>query len=212
MHNLFSGYRFAHTRSDVHYAPQGSALAAGQALLENFLQGINVATTITGTTGSTNIESLKLALSQIRLSDVTIPGLQTTLIRSASLTFPINIATSGTATTSFTLANPFTASINLLKVSATVTYHNLTLGDIPNVGTSIRAAGHSQVTSPGLPLKFTLVPSTIIQLLLIASQENNVGLGPLPQLFQFVLNNPNYKPPVSFFFFQIFVNYDSLPR
>ena len=170
-------------------------------MLQNFLQGIDAATTIAGTSGSTNIESLQSALSQIHLSPVTIPGLHQTLITSASLTFPTNIASTGIATTSFTLANPFTASINLLKVVATATFQNLTLGEIPSVDVStnpIQAAGHSQVTSPGLPFKFNLDPSTIIQLLLLTSQENNVNLGPLPQLFQLVLGNPNFKPPVFF--------------
>lgn len=170
-------------------------------MLQNFLQGIDSATTIAGTTGSTTIESLQLALSQIRLFPVTIPGLQKNLITSVSLTFPTNIIATGIATASFTLANPFTASINLLEVAATATFHNITLGEVPNIDASanpIRAAGHSQVTSPGLPLKFNLDPFTIVQLLLLTSQENNVDLGPLPQLFQFVLGNPNFKPPVIF--------------
>lgn len=173
-------------------------------MLENFLQGIDSATTLTGTTGSTIIESLQSALSQIRLSPVTIPGLQQTLITSASLTFPTNIVATGIAATSFTLANPFTASISLLEVAATATFHNLMLGEIPNISDSanpIQAAGHSQVTSPWLPFNFNLEPSTIIQLLLLTSQENNVNLGPLPQLFQFVLDNPNFKPPVIFYSF-----------
>lgn len=185
---------------DVHFSPQGGAITAGQALLQNFIEGINVDTTIAGSTGSTPIESLQSALSQIKLSPVTIPGIHQNLITSASLTFPTNIVSIGVASTSFTLSNPFTASINLLKLAATAKFHNLTLGTIPNTDDSanpIHADGHSQVSSPPLPLDFNLDPATIIQLLLLTSQANGVDLGPLPQMFQFVLSNPDFKPPVS---------------
>lgn len=184
---------------DVHFSPQGGALSAGNTLLENFIQGTDSNTVIAGTTGSTSIQSLQSALAQIHLSPVTIPGLKDTLIKSASLTFPTDIVSTGVAATSFILANPFTASINLLQVSATATFHNLTLGEIPNVDESahpIVAAGHGSVTSPSLPLNFNLDPSTIIQLLLITSQSNSVDIGPLTDLFQFVLSNPDFKPPV----------------
>ncbi|PPQ89568.1 hypothetical protein CVT25_012240 [Psilocybe cyanescens] len=184
----------------VHFAPQGGAIDAGRALLENFLQGIDAATTIAGSTASTPIESLQLALSQIHLSPVTIPGLHQNLITSASLTFPLDIVSTGVASTTFALSNPFTASINILKLAATATFHGLTLGTIPAIDTSshpIRASGHGDVTSPALPLVFNLNPSAIIQLLLVTSQQNNVNLGPLAQLFQFVLSNPDFKPPVT---------------
>ncbi|KAG6908393.1 hypothetical protein DXG01_004822 [Tephrocybe rancida] len=184
---------------DVHYAPQGGALSAGRALLQNFVQGIDVDTTIAGTTGSTPISSLKSALSQVRLSPATIPGMRGTLITSASLSFPTDIVKTGVAATSFTIANPFTASINLLKVGASASYHGIVLGKINNVDASshpIVAAGHSSVTSPTLPLEFNLEPLAIIQLLTVASQENNVDLGPLTQLFQFIVANPDFKPPV----------------
>ncbi|KAF9562634.1 hypothetical protein CPC08DRAFT_706528 [Agrocybe pediades] len=185
---------------DVHYAPQGGAADAGRTLLQNFLQGVDAETTIQGSTGSTPIESLQSALSQIRLSPVTLPGLHQTLIKSASLVFPTDIVKTGVASSSFTLANPFTASINLLKLAATAKFHNLTLGTIPTTDASahpIHADGHGQVTSPSLPLNFNLDPATIIQLLTITAQQNGVDLGPLPALFQFILSNPDFKPPVN---------------
>ena len=183
----------------VRYAPQGGAVAAGRALLQNFLQGIDVDTTIAGSRGSTPIESLQQALSEIRLSPVTIPALHQNLIQSVSLIFPVDIVKTGIASTSFVLSNPFTASINLLRLAATASFHNLTLGTVPNIDASnhpIRANGHASVTSPQLPLKFNLDPATIIQLLLITSQQNGVDMGPLIELFQFVLSNPDFKPPV----------------
>jgi len=184
---------------DVHFAPQGAAVSAGRALLQNFLQGVDVDTTIAGTSGSTPILSLKSALSQIRLSPVTIPALHENLIKSASLIFPLDIVKTGIASSSFTLVNPFTASINLLKVGATATFQGIVLGKINNVdvsSTPIHAGGHSAVTSPMLPMEFNLQPLSIIQLLTTASQQNGVDLGPLKQLFQFIVSNPNFKPPV----------------
>lgn len=99
----------------MHYDPQGDAVAAGRALLENFLQGVNVDTTISGSMDSTPIESLKLALSQIVLSPVTIPAIHQSLIKSVSITLPVDIVSTAVARSSFILQNPFTASINLLK-------------------------------------------------------------------------------------------------
>ena len=124
-------YRTLTRDADVHFSPQGGAVPAGNALLEAFIQGSDSNTVISGFTGSTPIQSLQSALAQIHLSPVTIPGIKQNLIRSASLTFPTNIVNTGVAATSFTLANPFTASINLIQLSATATFHNLTLGQSP---------------------------------------------------------------------------------
>ncbi|KAF8557967.1 hypothetical protein OG21DRAFT_1504634 [Imleria badia] len=187
--------------TDVLYSPQGSSqTAAGQTMLENYLQGIDSNTVILGTTSSTPIGSLQLALSQIKLSPVTIPALHQNLINTATLEFPTDIVQTGVATTSFTLANPFTASINLLKVTATATFQNLTIGIINNVDLSsnpIHAGGHSNVTSLALPFNFNLDPLTIIELITISAQEHNVDLGPLTQLFQLVVDNPDFHPPVN---------------
>ncbi|KAF4598358.1 hypothetical protein EYR38_006760 [Pleurotus pulmonarius] len=184
---------------DVHYAPQGGAQQAGRTLLQNFLQGVDSDTAISGNTGSTPIGSLKSALSQIRLSPVTIPALHQTLVQSTSLSFPVDIVETGIASATFTLANPFTASINLLRVGTLVTFHGLTLGKIDNVDISsspVHADGHSTATSQSLPFNFNLEPSNIIQLLSISSQEQGVSLGPLAQMFQFLIQNPDFKPPV----------------
>ncbi|PFH51992.1 hypothetical protein AMATHDRAFT_74502 [Amanita thiersii Skay4041] len=185
---------------NVHFAPSGSAVEAGRTLLQNFIEGVDVTTSISGSVDSTTIESLQEALSDIHLSPVVIPSLKQNLVTSASLSFPIDIVTSGIASSSFALSNPFTASINLLRVSAIAKYHGLTVGTIDNVdvsGNPIHAPGHNNVTSPALPMKFNLDPLSIIQLLTTAAKENNVNLGPLTDLFQFVIDNPDFHPPVS---------------
>ncbi|KAF9529294.1 hypothetical protein CPB83DRAFT_790385 [Crepidotus variabilis] len=190
--------------TDVHFAPQGGAVSAGRDLLQNFLQGVDSETSIAGSRSSTPIQSLQEALSEIRLSPVAIPSIHQNLIKSTSLVFPVDIVQTGVASATFILENPFTASVNLLRVGATATYQGLTLGNIPNVDISsrpIHADGHSSVTSPPLPLKFNLEPVNIIDLLLLNSKANGVDLGPLVPLFQFIMDNPDYKPPV-----QTFVN------
>lgn len=188
------------TTLDVLYSPQGSSqTAAGQTMLENYLQGIDSNTVIYGTTSSTPIESLQLALSQIKISPVTIPALHQNLINTATLEFPTDIVQTGVASTSFTLVNPFTASIDLFEVTATATFQNLTVGTIKDVDLSskpIHAGGHSNITSPTLPLNFNLDPLTLIELIAVSAQQHNVDLGPLAQLFQLVLDNPNFHPPV----------------
>lgn len=174
-------------------------MSAGRALLENFLQGVDVDTTISGSMDSTPIQSLKLALSKISLSPVKIPAIHQSLIKSVAIQFPVDIVSTGIAQSSFVLENPFTASINLLEVGATATFHNLSLGTIDHVDISsnpVHADGHSGVTSSPLPLKFNLEPANIIQLLTIGAQNNHVDLGDLVDLFQFVLNSPDFHPPV----------------
>ncbi|TFY72142.1 hypothetical protein EVG20_g865 [Dentipellis fragilis] len=185
---------------DVHYQPEGGAVSTGQQLLENYLQGVTSDTTIQGTQDTTPIDSLKLAMSEIRLSPVQIPALHQNLVPSAALLFPTDIVQTGIASSSFVLDNPFTASLNLLRVTATATHQNLNLGKIDNVDLSsspVHADGHSDVTSQEIPFKFNLDPIMIIQLLLSGGQNNHVDLGPLPGLFQLVLQNPDFHPPIN---------------
>ncbi|KAJ3518119.1 hypothetical protein NLJ89_g70 [Agrocybe chaxingu] len=146
----------------VHYAPQGGAVGAGRTLLQNYIQGVDSQTTIAGSAVSTPIQSLQQALSRIHLSPVTIAGIHQNLIESVSLVFPLNIVDTGIASTAFKLVNPFTASVNLLRVSAVASFHGITLGTLPSIDSSahpIRAEGHGS-------------------------------------MFQFLLANPDFKPPV----------------
>lgn len=51
----------------------------------------------------------------------------------------------------------------------------------------ITAPGHTSITSYFVPLKFNLDPHVIIQLLQAQAAKNNVNLGALPSLFDYVL-------------------------
>ncbi|KAI0773181.1 hypothetical protein BD413DRAFT_603560 [Trametes elegans] len=184
---------------DVLYKPQGRAVASGQAMLENYLQGIVSGTTIQGSTGATPIESLQLAMSHIRLSPVDIPPLHQNLISTASLVFPTDIVQTGIAQTTFSLDNPFTASINLIEVTATANFGSLTLGKINHVDRSnspIHADGHTKIESPQLPFEFNRDPVMIINLLLQGAQNNKIDLGPLPELFEIVTSNPGFNTSI----------------
>ncbi|KAL8278093.1 hypothetical protein RQP46_009553 [Phenoliferia psychrophenolica] len=100
----------------VHYSPSGSSQqASGQILLQNFIQGIVSDTLIVGNSGTTPIASLKAALSAVQLA-TTIPPLEQNLVTQASLSFPLDIGTTGVAEAQITLGNPFTAVINIDSV------------------------------------------------------------------------------------------------
>lgn len=61
------------------------------------------------------------------------------------------------------------------------------LGAIENVDLSFTAPGHQNTFSPELPFHFNLDPTMIITLLLDGAENNNVDLGPLPDLFKIAL-------------------------
>lgn len=192
----------ANYSTDVHFQPQGSAVPIGQALLENFLQGVDSDTVIIGTSSTTQVDSLVPALEQIKLN-ANIPAMHQNLITQTNIVFPPNIAQTGIAAATVNIANPFTASINILVLSATATFGSLTVGTVPTVDLTahpLSAAGHSNITSPALPLKFNTDPLSIIQLLSTRAAQKHVDLGPLVQLFQLIVAHPDFKTGVSFCF------------
>lgn len=214
--------------TQVRYEPSGgAATAAGQLMLENFIQAVTSTTTITGGSDTTPIQSLRQSLASISLN-TQIPPLmrQSTLsrayyaalmsastenlIRGASLVFPVDITTTGIANTNFVLANPFTASLNILSVNAAAIYPdgNLNLGvidvrritvfrrsrltrsleQVSRLDPPISAPGHSQITSYFIPMHFNMDPHVIIQLLETQATKNGVDLGPLLPLFAYVMS------------------------
>ena len=163
-------------------------------------------TTISGSSDTTPIDSLEPALAQIQLS-ATIPALHQNLITATHIEFPSNIVKTGIAAATFDLSNPFTASINLLSLSTTAVFENITLGtiDVSSPGDPIHADGHSNITSPTLPLNFNLDPAAIIDLLTIRAQQKGINLGPLPALFQIALSEPSLGANVSNQFPRLFL-------
>ncbi|EPQ29604.1 uncharacterized protein PFL1_02823 [Pseudozyma flocculosa PF-1] len=185
--------------TDVKYSPQGAAnVAAGQMLLENYVQGIVSDTIIQGTRDTTPIESLKQALSGISLK-ASIPPLNQLLIIQAALVIPKDIAQSGFAQATFMLQNPFTASINLLQVKADASYQGIFLGEInENLRRRvISAPGKTTIESYPLPFKFNLDPKTLIRFVSAAAANTGTSLGPLPPLFDQVLAQESTDTTVS---------------
>ncbi|WFD23341.1 hypothetical protein MEQU1_002030 [Malassezia equina] len=185
--------------TDVHYSPQGSDnKAVGQHLLENYVMGDVSTAVIQGSTSTTDIASLQKALSGIKLT-TQIPPLHRLLIIEARLTIPKNIAKTATASATFQLDNPFTASINLLKVNAKAIYDGIYVGKIDQDLSSnpVRAPGHTKIVSRSLPFKMDLDPKNLIQFIEKAAQNTGTDLGPLPPLFDQVLQMKSAKTSVN---------------
>lgn len=191
----------ANYSTGVHYSPQGDlASTAGEHMLENYIQGIISSTTIQGSTDTTSVDSLKQAMSGVKLQ-ADIPSLHQNLITGASLSFPKDITQTGVAEASFSLANPFTASIEIQTVNASTFYGPVYVGGFYHVDLSsspMSVPGHESGTSSKLPFNFNMDPLSIIELLETAAQAGGVDLGPLTELFQMVIDDPDFHPNVRF--------------
>ncbi|WFD30560.1 hypothetical protein MSPP1_001581 [Malassezia sp. CBS 17886] len=182
----------------VHYQPVGQAnTAAGQVLLENYVQGDLSNASIKGSKDATPIVPLQQAFSGITLQ-TQIPPLHQLLIIEARLVIPKNIDQTSTAQATFQLQNPFTASINLLKVNASAIYEGVTLGAITQdlSKNPVSAPGHKTITSRSLPLKMNLDPKNLIKFIRKAAVATKTDLGPLQQQFDIVNAMNNTDTPL----------------
>ncbi|GAA5914535.1 uncharacterized protein JCM6883_003197 [Sporobolomyces salmoneus] len=185
--------------TSVHYQPEGgAATAAGELLLENYIQNIVSDVAIVGTPNTTPYGSLSEALGKISIN-TQIPPINQLLVTSATLSFPIDIADTGIAEAKFTLSNPFTASINLQTLVANATYDTFYLGQINQqpLDPVISAGGHKNITSRELPFELTDDPKFLINFLIAVARANNVDLGILRQPFEFVLSQASTETSVT---------------
>ncbi|KAK0559809.1 hypothetical protein OC844_004162, partial [Tilletia horrida] len=176
--------------TQLRYAPQGNAAnAAGKLVLENYIQNVTSTVVVAGYSGSTPIASLKQALSGIELR-TDIPSLGKLLIIQTALEIPGDIGTTGIAQATFTLANPFTASINLFTVNAVASYKGIVLGTInANIAKNpLRFPGHETDTSYPLPFNFTRNLQDIVAFLTARADDTQIGAGflPLVSLFPYI--------------------------
>ena len=175
------------------YSPQGAEnVRAGQTVLENYVQNITSDAVVAGTRGSTPIESLQQALSGVSLG-AKIPPLNRLVITEAILTVPKNIAQDGgVSSTQVVVDNPFTASLNIVKVGAVANYNDIAVGTINQDLSSnpIRAPGNQVTTSQTLPITVDIRPKTLVRLVTELSAATGVSLGPWPPFFQEILNLP----------------------
>ncbi|CAD6924941.1 unnamed protein product [Tilletia controversa] len=174
--------------TQLRYAPRGNAAtAAGVQVLENYVQNVTSRVTVDGYPGSTPIDSLKQALSGIELQ-TDIPSLGKLLIVAAAIEFPADIGFTGLASATFTLANPFTASINLFTVKAIASYAGIVLGTIDSdiSKNPVRAPGHETVTSYPLPFMFTRNLTDIVAFIIARADGAGKNIGPLVTLFPYI--------------------------
>ncbi len=177
----------------LRYSPQGAHnVRAGQTVLENYVQNITSDATVAGTRGSTPIESLQQALSGVSL-DTKIPPLERLIITGAILEVPRDIAQNGgVATTQVIVDNPFTASLNIIRVKAQAEYAGATIGTVDaDLGSNpIRAPGKQVTTSQAIPITLDIRPKSLVRLVLALAQATGTSLGPWPPFFQQILNLP----------------------
>lgn len=192
--------------TQINYSPQGAEnVRAGQALLDNYVQNITSSTIVAGTQQTTDIASLVQALSGIRLS-ADIPSLGKLIVTQARLVVPKNIAKNGIASASVLIANPFTASLNILKLNALANYFGpsdygtITLGTINQDLTSnpLRNPGHTNTMSREIPINLNIDPKNLIHFILTAARNSGTDLGPfsafLSQIFSLSDTSTSVSP------------------
>ncbi|KAL1921322.1 uncharacterized protein VTP21DRAFT_11038 [Calcarisporiella thermophila] len=160
------------------------------ALLNAFISNQQPLASVKGTTSSTDIESLKEAVSQLVLSSK-LPAVSN-LVALVKIRILLSTLLDRIAQASVVINNQFSAPISILTVDGKAFYRELYLGYI-NVDLQSRpliAPGKSNFTSPFLPLNFELLrhPLQAIKLVLYLVQDSGVVPGPLKPLLDSVLN------------------------
>ncbi|CAM0140812.1 hypothetical protein VKS41_008089 [Umbelopsis sp. WA50703] len=159
------------------------ATTVGQNLLTTFIAGKNNTVGIAGYSNSTAIQSLAYAFGNVSLSS-TLPGLQSQLIQSAALEVLTNTVQTNVASTSVTIANPFSAGLSITQVKAAVTYAGMPVGNIDADISSnpIVVGGKATTASPGIPITMNLEPASVALLLRMNAQSAGLDLQPIDAL------------------------------
>ncbi|KAI8873166.1 hypothetical protein GQ42DRAFT_118311 [Ramicandelaber brevisporus] len=167
----------------AHFHPTGPSIPAGLEFLTKNINGENTTSVMQGTMGSTNVESLKLAFSKLRIA-AQVPGNQVKLLKTSSFSILPPPAKLGTAQAGFTMVNPYTATMSIFKIKSNITYHGVPLGYIDTDLSSkpFVCAGKSEATRSDIPLNLNLNPKVLIAFIKTAAAENGVDLGIVGQL------------------------------
>jgi hypothetical protein len=184
--------------TQILYSPQGAEnVRAGQTLLENYVQNITSDATVQGTSQTTPIPSLIQALSGITLT-AQIPPLMKLIVVQAFLEVPRDIAQTGIAQASVLIANPFTASINIIQLYAQAVYDGIVVGTIDqNLRSNpISAPGKVTTQSQQLPIALDIDPKTLIRFVIAVARDTGTSLGPLPPFLQQVLDLPDTRTTI----------------
>lgn len=185
--------------TQINYMPVGAAnVASGQTLLQNYVQNITSDAVVQGNSQTTPIPSLLQGLSGVTLT-AAIPPLEKLIVIEAFLEVPMNIAQTGVASASVMIANPFTATINIINLIAQANYQGITIGNINDDLSANPIVAPGKVTSESrtVPIDIVLDPKVLIRFIEAAAATAGVSLGPLPPFFQMVLDLPDTTTTVS---------------
>ena len=145
--------------------------------MNSYISGLDTTLNISGFEGSTAINSLVPAFSDIRLNS-TLPGLDQNLVLNAKLKV---LSTTGikdnVAMSLVTLNNPFSASLHISKIASNVSSHGLFIASI-DTPIDFTAGGKSNTTSPEIPLHVNLYPPDMFAFLRALAMDS--GQDPLP--------------------------------
>lgn len=177
--------------TQINYMPIGSTnVASGQLLLENYVQNVTSDALVAGNDQTTPIPSLLQGLSGISLS-TQIPPLFKLIVTEAILEVPKDIAQTGIAMVNVVIANPFTASINILQLQAAANLQTITIGTInQNLAATnniISAPGKVTTKSQAIPININIDPKNLIRFIEAAAAAYDVSLGTYPPFFAEVL-------------------------
>jgi hypothetical protein len=188
--------------TQINYMPMGGTnIASGQLLLENYVQNVTSAALVAGSDQTTPIPSLVKGLSGISLN-TNIPPLEKLIVVSTFLEVPKNIAQDGgVASVNVFLANPFTASINILNLQAAANFDGITVGTInTNLAATnniFSAPGKVTTESNAIPFNINIDPKNLIRFIEAAAATYGVSLGPLPPYLGMVLNEADTTTTIS---------------
>lgn len=117
------------------------------------------------------------------------------IIIEAELVVPKDIAQTGASMAS--VANSFTASINLIHLVAQADFQGGNINqDLAATNNIIGAPGKATKQSQQIPINVNINPKVLIQFIEVATATYGVNLGPLPPFFQKVLDLPGTRTSI----------------
>ena len=175
-----------------------SLIRLGPYILTN--DTLDVALTIAGFNGSTQIPSLTQAFNFLQIN-VTLPALKTNLLDSAALeskpssksrrqwiesrskVLPSTGIENNISHVNVSLVNPFTAPLQITKVSSTVTSFGISLGRIDQ-DVDFTAVPKSTTQSPQLDLDMNFDPAALFTVTRALAVEADLNVAPLDAIVQ----------------------------
>lgn len=149
----------------------------GLQTLNDFVAKKDVPLTIAGYDSSTKIAPLLEAFKSLSL-DVTLPGLKTNLLNTASLKVLPNTGRDNIAKVSVKMTNPFSTPLKLTRIQSTVSAFDIPLGTIDTT-TGFSTAPKADTTSPELDLNMNLAPEAIFTVTRALAVKAGLDVAPL---------------------------------